>query len=120
MTKKVKNTVPYIISDLNGKEIVGEFYEKELEKTNQTEFRVEKAIQGKNDKLSVKWKGYDNSFNSWIDKKISLYKMSYFREPFDYSLNKIRVELNLTNYATNSDLRKQQVLIHHNLLKRLI
>ena len=100
MTKKVKNTVPYIISDLNGKEIVGEFYEKELQKTNQTEFRVEKAIQGKNDKLSVKWKGCDNSFNSWIDKKISLYKISYFREPFD--------------------LKNQQVLIHHNLLKRLI
>ena len=40
-----------------------------MEKPNQQEFRVEKEIKGKGDKLYVKWKGYDNSFNSWIDKK---------------------------------------------------
>ena len=69
--KKVKNTVPwtYVISDLKGEEIVGTFYEKELQKTNQKEFRVEKVIKRKGDKLYVKWKGYDSSFNSWIDKK---------------------------------------------------
>ena len=33
------------------------------------EFRVEKIIKRKSDKLYVIWKGYDNSFNSWIDKK---------------------------------------------------
>ena len=69
--KKVKNTYPwtYVINDLNGEEIIGTFYEKELQKTNQEEFRVEKVIRRKGDKLYVKWKGYDNSFNSWIDKK---------------------------------------------------
>ena len=69
--KKVKNTVPwtYVINDLNGEEITGTFYEKELEKTNQEKFRTEKVIRRKGDKLYVKWKGYDNSFNSWIDKK---------------------------------------------------
>ena len=69
--KKVKNTVPwtYVINDLNGEEIIGTFYEKELQKTNQKEFRIEKVIRRKGDKLYVKWKGYDNSFNSWIDKK---------------------------------------------------
>ena len=53
---KVKNTVPwtYIISDLNGEEIDGTFYEKEFQKTNQTEFRVEKIIKRKGDKLYVK------------------------------------------------------------------
>ena len=68
--KKVKNTVPwtYVINDLNGEEIKGTFYEKELQKTNQEEFRIEKVIRRKGDKLYVKWKGYDNSFNSWIDK----------------------------------------------------
>ena len=68
--KKVKNTVPwtYVINDLNGEEIIGTFYEKELQKTNQEEFRIEKVIRRKGDKLYVKWKGYDNSFNSWIDK----------------------------------------------------
>ena len=69
--KKVKNTVPwtYVINDLNGEEIIGTFYEKELQKTNQEEFRIEKVIKRKGDKMYVKWKGYDNSFNSWIDKK---------------------------------------------------
>ena len=69
--KKVKNTVlwTYIINDLNGGEITGSFYEKELQRTNQKEFRIEKVIKRKGDKLYVKWKGYDNSFNSWIDKK---------------------------------------------------
>ena len=45
------------------------FYKKELQKTNQTEFRVEQVIKKKSDSLYVKWKGYDNSFNSSIDKK---------------------------------------------------
>ena len=68
--KKIKNTVPwtYVINYLNGKEIIGTFYEKELQKINQEEFRIEKVIRRKGDKLYVKWKGYDNSFNSWIDK----------------------------------------------------
>ena len=68
---KIKNTVPwtYAISDLNGEEITGSFYEKELQKTNQKEFRIEKVPKRKGDKLYVKWKGYDNSFNSWINKK---------------------------------------------------
>ena len=68
--KKVKNTVPwtYVINDLNGEEITGTFYEKELQKTNQEEFRIEKVIRRKGDKLYVKWKEYNNSFNSWIDK----------------------------------------------------
>ena len=74
MIKKVKNTVPwtYFISDLKGKEIVGMFYKKESQKTNKKEFRVEKVIKRKDDKLYVKWKGYDSSFNSWIDKKDSI------------------------------------------------
>ena len=68
--KKIKNTVPwtYVISDLNGEEILGSFHEKELQKTNQKEFRIEKVIKRKENKLYVKWKGYNNSFNSWIDK----------------------------------------------------
>ena len=68
---KIKKTVlwTYVISDLNGEEIFRSFYEKELQKTNQEEFRIEKVIKRKANKLYVKWKGYDNSFNSWIDKK---------------------------------------------------
>ena len=62
MIKKVKNTVPwaYVINDLNGEDIVGTFHEKELQKTNQKEFRIEKVIKRKGDKLYVKWKGCNN------------------------------------------------------------
>ena len=65
---KVKNTVPwtYVISNLNEEEIIGTFYEKELQKTNQNEFRVEKEIQGKDDKTYVKREGYDNFQNQNI------------------------------------------------------
>ena len=71
MIKKIKNTVPwtYVINDLNGEEIIGTFYEKELQSTGQQTLRIEKVIKKKCDKLYVKWKGYNNSFNSWIDKK---------------------------------------------------
>ena len=71
MIKKVKNIVPWTndINDLNGEEIFETFYEKELQKTNQEEFIIEKVIKRKDNKLYVKWKIYNNSFNSWIDKK---------------------------------------------------
>ena len=71
---KIKTTVPwaYIINDLNGEKIIGTFYEKELQKTNQKEFRIEKVLKKKGGKLYVKWEDYDNSFNSWIDKKDSV------------------------------------------------
>ena len=59
----------YYVEDLNGEEITESFYEKELEKTSQKEFRMEKVLKRKGDKLCVKWKGYDNHFNIWIDKK---------------------------------------------------
>ena len=71
VAKKIKDKVTwtYVITDLNGEEIVGSFNEKELQRTNQNEFRIEKVIKRKENKLYVKWKGYNNSFNSWIDKK---------------------------------------------------
>ena len=60
--KRVKITVlwTYIVSDLKGEEIT---------KNKIKEFRVQKVIKRKGDKLYVRWKGYDNSFNNWIDKK---------------------------------------------------
>ena len=60
--KEIKNTVPwtYAINDLNGEEITGTFYENELQKIDQQEFRIEKVMKRKGDKFCVKWKGYDN------------------------------------------------------------
>ena len=70
LNDEIKNTVPwtYTISDLSGENVIGTFYEKELQKTNQKEFRIEKVLKRKGDKLYIKWKRYDNSFNSWINK----------------------------------------------------
>ena len=59
----------HLINDFNGKEIIGTFYEKELQKTIQEEFRIEKVIKKKGNKLYAKWKGSGNLFNSRIDKK---------------------------------------------------
>ena len=72
VVSKIKNTVPwsYVISELNGEPNTGSFYEKELQKTSQEKFRIEeKVLKRKGDNLYVKWKGYDNSSNSWINKK---------------------------------------------------
>ena len=71
MIKKVKSTVTwtYFISDFNGEVIIGTFYENEWQKTNKKEFRVEKIIKRKGNKIYIKWKGYNNSFSSWNDKK---------------------------------------------------
>ena len=68
---KIKNTIPwtYVINNFNGVEIIGSFYEKELQKTNKKEFRTEKVLRKKGNKLYVKWKVYNNSFNGWIDEK---------------------------------------------------
>ena len=109
MIRKVKNTVSwtYVISDLKGEEIVGTFYEKELQKTNQKEFSEEKVIKRKGDKSYVKWKGYGTSFISWVDKKDIM--SEYFLEP--KSLRRVKVELDLciirSNYATKTDLKNE-------------
>ena len=68
---KINHTFPwtYTISDMNGEEITGSFYKKELQNTNQQKYRIEKIIKQKGNKLYVKWKGYNNSFNGWINKK---------------------------------------------------
>ena len=71
ITTKIKDTVPwtYAICDLNGEPITGSFLGKQLKKTSQEKFRVEEVLKRKGHKLYVKGKGYDTSFNSWIDKK---------------------------------------------------
>ena len=68
---KIKDAVPwtYVTSNVNGELIARNFYEKKLLKTSQENFRIEKVLKRRGNKLYVKWKGYDNSFNSWIDKK---------------------------------------------------
>ena len=93
----------YVINDLNGKIIDGTFYENELQKTNLKEFRTEKVIKRRCDKLYVKWKGYDNSFNSEIDKKDIAEMSECFLKAVSLGGN-VKDELDLFNYATKTDL----------------
>ena len=71
VVSKIKNTVrwTYVVSDLNGEEISGSFCENELQKLVKENLEYKKYLKKKGDKVYVKWKGYDNRFNSWIDKK---------------------------------------------------
>ena len=101
---------------MNGEEITGSFYEKELQKTNQKEFTIEKILKRKGDKLYVKWKGYDNRFNSWINKKRSLIKMSqYFPKPFNSHFGEsINVKIDLI-------MQQKQILkIFHMLILQVL
>ena len=66
---KYSNVPYYYLKDLNDEKLDGTFYEQELQKTNLILYVIEKIIKTKNDKLFVKWRGYNNSFNSWINKK---------------------------------------------------
>ena len=45
------------------------FMKKNCKKLDKENLEVENAIKRKGDKLCIKWKGYDKSFNSWINKK---------------------------------------------------
>ena len=103
--KKVKkNTVlwTYLITDLKSEEISRTCYEKELQKIKEKVFWIEKVIKRKGDKLYVKWKGYNNS---WIDKRDIVLKSEYFPKPKSLGTN-VKIELDLSNYATKADLKK--------------
>ena len=66
---KRMSPVTYKIADLNGKEKTGTFYESELQKNSQELFRKEKVIKRGKKKSLVKWTGYSDDFNSWVDNK---------------------------------------------------
>ena len=69
--KEIRETNPitYKLEDLQGEEIKGTFYEPELQKTEQQIYRIEKIIKKEKGKSLVKWKGYPDKFNSWVDNK---------------------------------------------------
>ena len=85
--------------------------EKELQKTNKKEFRIEKVIH----KLYVKWKGYDSSFNSCIDKRDLVWfywlqfhcikTSQYFPKPYELFGGDINVKSDLLNYAIKADIK---------------
>ena len=66
----LSNVITCQLKDMNDGIIRGQFYTKELQLTKNTigEYIIEKILKTKNNKIYVKWRGYDNSFNSWINK----------------------------------------------------
>ena len=68
--KLYTNPVTYILQDYKGERIKGSFYEEELLKTEMTDtFLIEKVIRRRKGKALVKWLGYGEDANSWIDEK---------------------------------------------------
>ena len=91
---------------MNGEPITGNFYEKELQKLNKKESRIEKVLKRKGDKLYVKWKGYSNSFNSWIDKKDLILKWPItFLSRLEVLEEILMLKLIFYNYAAKIDLK---------------
>jgi len=68
---KIQRTNPatYKRTDYNGEETQGTFYEQELQKTSQEVFRIEKIVKKGKTRSLVKWRGYPEYFNSWVDNK---------------------------------------------------
>ena len=64
------NVITYQLKDMNDEIIKGIFYEKELQKIKNTsgEYIIEKILKTKVNQIYVKWRGYSNNFNSWVDK----------------------------------------------------
>ena len=107
VVNKIKNTVPwtYVINELNGEEIAGSFYEKELQKASQEKFRIEKVIKKRAIYCTLSGKDMTICLILGLIKK-TLYKMSqYFSKPFKNFGGNINVKLNLSYYATKSDLK---------------
>ena len=64
------NVITYQLKDMNDEIIKGQFYEKELQLTKSTtgEYVIEKVLKTKGNNIFVKWRGYSNIFNSWVNK----------------------------------------------------
>ena len=66
---KYSNVAYYYLKDLNNEKLDGTFYEQELQKTKQDDlYTIEKILKTNKNKVYVKWRGYDSSFNSWVNK----------------------------------------------------
>ena len=105
--KKVKNTVPwtYVINDLNGKEIVGTFYQSELQEQIKKGLELKKSSREK--VINYMLNGKDTIIHLIVGSmKKTQYKMSdFFPEP-KYIGGEVKLKLGLSNYATKTDFKK--------------
>ena len=85
---KVRNTLPWtnVVSNFKDEDIIGIFCKKELQKSSQTDFRIVKVINRKDNRLYAKWKSHDSLFNTWIHiKDIAWGRDGIFFEPYEHS-----------------------------------
>lgn len=108
LSKIVKNLASrtYAIQEPNREEIVATFNRIKLQKTNQTESRVETVIKEEGNRSSVKERVIITHLIAEQMKKILSYKMGFYLEPYNYGKNKMKVELDLSNHPAKLDLKK--------------
>ena len=92
-----------VLEEHHGEGIIGTFYEKELRKTHQKEFRVKDPIKKKGDELYGKWRWYRNLCNNGTNRKNHYIK--WVPEWNGHSKSKIKFDLDLSNYATQSEIK---------------
>ena len=104
---KIKDTVlwAYVISDLNGESIAGAFYEKELQKTNQKELRIEKVLKEKVIKCMSSGKDTIVVLIVGLIKKTFIKMSQYFPKKFRSFGGNINVKIDLSNYGIRTDLK---------------
>ena len=91
----------------NGEEIAGIFYEKELQKTNQEEFRLENAIKKK--EINCMLNGNATIVLLIVALIKKTYKMSqYFPEPSVHFDRNVKFELGLSSYARKTNLKNAE------------
>ena len=107
VVSKIKNTVLWIyaISDLNGEQIAGSFYEKELQKASQEKIRIEKVLIKKVIKCMSNGKDTTIHLIVGLIKKTSYKNVSIFPKPFRSFGGNINVKIHLSNYTTKTDLK---------------
>ena len=107
VVSKIKNIVLWIyaISDLNGEQIAGSFYEKELQKTSQEKLRIEKVLIKKVMKCMSNGKDTTIHLIVGLIKKTSYKNVSIFPKPFRSFGGNINVKIHLSNYTTKTDLK---------------
>ena len=95
-------TIPviYKITDYNEEVIQDSFFEEELQKSSQKTFRIGKILRRKGDKSLIKWVGYSDAFNSWIDTK-TIEKLTTDKS-FDTVEEKTNIKTCFDNYNKTS------------------
>ena len=93
-----------LLVTLMEKKLLERFTKKNYKKQIKESLELKKQSREKDNKLYVKWKEYNNLFNSWIDKREIVWMGEYFPKPKSLGAN-VKIKLDLSNYATKPNLK---------------